>query len=325
MEGNNAQSQDQDHGTHTTDELVSECTLIKETSKSKQNIMNQVHVKDTKECSSRNEVESLSADKINDKHNVISCGVGDDDYSLDDETAYDPERKLSIRQRKHNNDMYMFLYDSDEETSNELKYMKCNEPLYVDDEIEFIPVNCVQGGLKQNFNKTVGSVMSIKTGKRDTIKVTSGRGVFTLDETQFIRRIGVFENGQIRKQNGKVRIVKDYQLESSMGRSSHGDREKSIVEKNVSTMIDKLDDKGDGLGEYGRAFIQTPLQRGKHNEKTKTNTLPYSIQKFIKDNRSHHKNMSKSRFIKYVINEYDGDHVPTSYKIKTWMEKNGIN
>ena len=47
----------------------------------------------------------------------------------------------------------MFLYDSDEETSNELKYMKCNEPLYVDDEIEFIPVNCVQGGLKQTTIK----------------------------------------------------------------------------------------------------------------------------------------------------------------------------
>ena len=204
MEGNNAQSQDQDHGTHTTDELVSELTLIEDTSKSKQNIMNQVHVKDTEECSSRNEVDSLSADEVNDKHNVISCGVGDDDYSLDDETAYDPERILSIGQRKHNNDMYMFLYDSEEETSNELKYMKCNEPLYVDDEIEFIPVNCVQGGLKHNYHKTVGTVMNIKSGKQDTIKVTSGRGVFTLHETHCIRRIGVFESGQIRKKNGKV-------------------------------------------------------------------------------------------------------------------------
>ena len=110
-----------------------------------------------------------------------------------------------------------------------------------------------------------------------------------------------------------------------MGTTRHGDREKTIVKKNVTTLIDKLDDKGDGLGEYGRAFIRTPLQSGKHNGKNKTNTLPYSIQKFIKDNRSHHKNMPKSRFIKYVINEYDGDHVPTSYKIASWMEKNGIN
>ena len=33
-------------------------------------------------------------------NNVISGGLGDDDYSLDDETTYDQDRKLSIKKGK---------------------------------------------------------------------------------------------------------------------------------------------------------------------------------------------------------------------------------